>query len=421
MYKILIFLISLILICNILWWNNGALYVFFAISVFTIIFRGFLYKRIIKTPLLLKPIYFFTIFFITYYFIGCANLSIYRGTMKPFTILIIILSSIVFLMGSQLGRKIKVKKLNTKLNCHKLKIGINTLLFFSAGTAIFIILKYGFIFVGTYGKFYVRTYLLYFVLLATIPSIIYFTYVQYNDKRIGFTGFLFYFIVPILILMTGGYRGYVIFLLFALGISTYALSENTKRIKLLVYVVLSAVVLNTGFYIMRDINTYLMQTSALYATYDFNRAYLIIAPAHFAFRETIGLFQKILEVIPSKINFSYGKLLMSDFLTILPGKQEAGGFLIKDLIIGAQNVGGLTPSALGGLYFDFGYPGIFLGFLAMGIIAGYFYKKYEVNNNVANIVNLAFVYAVLMHYIHRGVLAPYYFFLFIVINFIFFR
>jgi len=52
----------------------------------------------------------------------------------------------------------------------------------------------------------------------------------------------------------------------------------------------------------------------------------------------------------------------------------------------------------------------------MGLVAGRFYAIYAVNRDMQSIVNLAYAYAMLMHYMHRGVLAPYYFFLFIMIN-----
>jgi hypothetical protein len=201
-----------------------------------------------------------------------------------------------------------------------------------------------------------------------------------------------------------------------LGITVYTFSENARRARMFIFVIISVIVRNAGFYIMRDMNTYLSRSSELFAISNFNKKYLFMAPVHFAFRETVGIFQRIMDVVPLRTDFGHGRLLVSDFLTILPGKQVAGGFLIKNLIIGVDDVGGLTPSALGGLYFDFGYPGLFLGFAAMGVIAGYFYKKYMADRGVPSLVNLVFIYTALMHYMHRGVLAPHYFFLFIVLN-----
>lgn len=419
MRHLFVLLIVMLLGLNILVWNEPLVYIAFFVGSLIIMAGDLIYKKTVMQPLLLKPAYFFGIFFVLYFSIGCANISTYRGIVKPHTLLIITLGVLMFLIGVFIGDRIRVTRSDTTISFARLKIGMNTLLLISSSAAVYVVIRYGFIFLATYNKFYVNTHLLYCILLALVPSLIYFAYVQYNSLRVSIPGSLLYFGLPVLILITGGYRGYIILLMLMLGIIAYALSKNITRARLLIYVLIAVIMLNLGFYIMRDFNTYLTRTRELYAVHDFNKKYIAIAPVHFAFRETIGLFQRIMDVIPSRVDFGRGALLSADFLTILPGKQVAGGFLVKTLITGVNEVGGLTPSALGGLYFDFGYPGIFSGYFLMGMIAGLFYKIYVVNNDVQSIINLSFVYAVIMHYMHRGVLAPYYFFLFLIINIMF--
>ncbi len=141
---------------------------------------------------------------------------------------------------------------------------------------------------------------------------------------------------------------------------------------------------------------------------------------HFSFRETIGLTQKIVNVVPRKKSFLKGKLLISDLVTLLPGRQKGGGEIINEYIVGSSDIASLTPSVLGAFYLDFGMWGVMFGMFLLGSISGYFYKKFQVHKDIITIINLAYVYANMLHFYHRGILKPSYFFYFIIINCIFF-
>jgi len=418
---VLVLLIALILSLNILIWNEFIVYSSFIAVLLIILFKDFLYEKIINASLLLNPYYFFTIFFILYFSVGCVNLSTYRGVMNAGTVLSIIMAYIAFIGGAKLGSWIKVKRNPVHLDRKRLKTGTIFLLLCSMAAAAYVTLKYGVIILHPSERFYVPTTLIYFVLLAIIPPLVYFTYAQFNEIKITRMAALSYMALPFCIIATSGYRGHLMIMLLTVGIVAYLLSRGPGRVKMFVYLIVALLILSAGFYIRRDISTRLMQTEDLFARYDFNKKYLAVGSLHFASRETIGLYQKIVEIVPSKIDYGQGKLFFSDFMTILPGKQMSGGVLIYQITTGQdESAFGLTPSALGGLYFDFGYMGIFIGFGVMGILASYFYKKYQVNQDVPSIANLSFVYVILMHYIHRGILAPYYLFLFVIMNILLF-
>lgn len=410
-----------ILSANILFWNDELIYLSFVFLAAAFIFRGILYKKIIDSDGLADPKLFFTIFFAVYFGVGCVNISTYRGVIEPRAVFYILSAYIAFIAGTILGGRVKVERRSSALSKELLTAATSILLAVSFFAALYVISRYGFAFINTELRFMIRPVLLYGLLLSIAPSLIHLTYKYFMKEKITIPTLAVYFFAPVLILSSSGYRGYLIILFLALGIAAYLISKKSGRLMLIAGIILIFIFFSAGFYIMRDVNTYLMKTQDLYARYDFNMKYAFLAPFHFGFRETIGLFQKIINTVPKYVGYTKGELLFSDFMTILPGKQIAGGFLLKKILIGGDPdpSSGLTPSALGGLYLDFGLAGILAGFLIMGAVTAYFYKSYKINTGVVSVVNLAYIYSVTIHYIHRGIFAPYYLFLFIVIHIIF--
>jgi oligosaccharide repeat unit polymerase len=84
-------------------------------------------------------------------------------------------------------------------------------------------------------------------------------------------------------------------------------------------------------------------------------------------------FARILEVIPGKFNYQFGRLHILPFLMPLPGHTPQPGVVFKDMV-GAEFTGvGLAATLLAPQYADFGIAGILLGMFLVGVIFEYTY------------------------------------------------
>jgi oligosaccharide repeat unit polymerase len=84
-------------------------------------------------------------------------------------------------------------------------------------------------------------------------------------------------------------------------------------------------------------------------------------------------FARILEVIPKKFNYQFGRLHILPFLMPLPGHHPQPGVVFKDMV-GAEFIGvGLAATLLAPQYADFGVVGILLGMFLVGVLVEYIY------------------------------------------------
>ncbi|MEW6741400.1 MAG: hypothetical protein AB1486_01470 [Planctomycetota bacterium] len=125
-------------------------------------------------------------------------------------------------------------------------------------------------------------------------------------------------------------------------------------------------------------------------------------------REGTALFSHIVERAPEE-GLLDGKLLAADLLTILPGEQESGGYLVVELM-GGTGLAGLTPSILGGLYLDFGRRGVAVGMALFGLVTSLVYRIYRTRPTNGRLAVHAVFLSCALHYVHRGVFAPAYLF-----------
>jgi oligosaccharide repeat unit polymerase len=85
-----------------------------------------------------------------------------------------------------------------------------------------------------------------------------------------------------------------------------------------------------------------------------------------------GLSQ-VLEMIPSKFPYQYGKMHITPFLFPLPGKQQAPGVVFKEMADLEFRGVGMAATMLGAQYADFGVLGIILGMFGVGFLFEYVY------------------------------------------------
>ena len=93
----------------------------------------------------------------------------------------------------------------------------------------------------------------------------------------------------------------------------------------------------------------------------------------------VNNLETIVSIIPEAIDYSYGKSLLYPFYTLLPGKQESIGFLLRNILELDFEGGGISPTILGGFYMDFGVVGALLGMLIFGLILGEVYRRLNRN------------------------------------------
>ncbi len=85
-------------------------------------------------------------------------------------------------------------------------------------------------------------------------------------------------------------------------------------------------------------------------------------------------FARVLEVVPQKYGFQYGKLHALPFLFPLPGNQLAPGEVLKQMA-GLEFKGvGMAATILAPQYVDFGVLGIILGMFLIGFISEHVYQ-----------------------------------------------
>jgi len=88
-------------------------------------------------------------------------------------------------------------------------------------------------------------------------------------------------------------------------------------------------------------------------------------------------FSHVLEMIPSKFPYQYGKMHIMPFLFPLPGKQQAPGVAFKEMADLEFKGVGMAATMLGAQYADFGVLGIILGMFAVGFLFEYVYLVAE--------------------------------------------
>ena len=89
--------------------------------------------------------------------------------------------------------------------------------------------------------------------------------------------------------------------------------------------------------------------------------------------------QYMFNYFPEKVPFQYGYTFLINVLMLLPGPDVDFTLWLKEKINIDFAGGGITPTILGEFYINFGYIGIFIGFILLGVLV-YFLQKYYSNS-----------------------------------------
>jgi len=422
MDKIVISIIISLIGGALLSYNAEVTIVVLLIIVFSFcMYKYYIVKKLFNKSDLLKPIHMFSIYFIFYYFIGTINISEYRGIIHWKSISIIIMGYLIFIAGSYIGLCFKYKKKVSRYNYSLIVVMLNVIILISILSCIIITYQTRSILLFNQARrFLIGPSYLYLLELVGIVPLFVISFSKYFANKLSLREKLIYLLLPIFLLSLSGYRGIPIAVIVECGLLYYKFLKPEKRRRALLIIVAFAVAINYfGFNIRRLPNSDLIETKKLVSNVKLNPTLIIIAPMHFSFRETIGLTQNIIEKFPIRYEYLHGKLLISDIATLLPGFQKSGPEIVNNYIVKDHKKAALTPSIFGAFYMDFGKMGVIFGCLILGIIAGYFYKRYSIQNDPQSLMNLVYVYIYMLHFIHRGIFKPSYLFFFIIINVIF--
>ncbi|MCV6615869.1 MAG: hypothetical protein OIF35_12925, partial [Cellvibrionaceae bacterium] len=286
----------------------------------------------------------------------------------------------------------------------------------------FVYIRYGNILVYQDLRFGLTTAVGYIIKSAIYIPLVYWASREPKDRR----HFIIYVLAPLLPALFIGSRGTVLMVVLGLMLIQFMQSHHFAyrsdgsvirfRPRVLAYGGGASLVFIYGIYYLRrwfSDSGYLSPSEALneYFYSDSVWGYLVM-PLHLAFRETLGLTNRI---VSEGLSNSYASvpLFYADLITILPGRQMGAGEAMG-LAFGTAAAGGLTPGIIGGLYIDFGV-GFLLVLLAMVLVIKLFERYARGSDSWLVIYALSFVQ--FLHLFHRGFLKPEYLFAYIIVVF----
>jgi oligosaccharide repeat unit polymerase len=92
------------------------------------------------------------------------------------------------------------------------------------------------------------------------------------------------------------------------------------------------------------------------------------------------VFGTVLHRVPAEVPYQDGSFLLRDFRALLPlhplGTPEAGDLWVTKVLRQRDpvSIGGTPPTLAGGLYIDFGVPGIAIGSAILAVVLGFAYR-----------------------------------------------
>ncbi|MDP2228897.1 MAG: hypothetical protein Q8J78_15630 [Moraxellaceae bacterium] len=349
-----------------------------------------------------------------YLIIGFAPISLYRGEMKAETVSAYILFifpfylSILFLSWI---RDRKVPSISLAWGGRAETIFYAHMLVVWSGT-VYVYVAYGNVFLNQDGRFFINPLVGYVVKSGLYAAI----YVACVRRLRSFKDFFVYVFLPIAPTILIGSRGNVVAYVMAVGLYYFLISGRVsiKGYAKSVAVIMLVFFVVTGiFYLRRSGEGAFITVDELIYSYFHDDGYVsyILAPFHVAFRETIGLANRVITVgIVNEVT-SY-PLFVADMVTVLPGEQVAAGRALGEMM-GVIGDGGLTPGLIGGIFLDYGHAGVIFAAVMLGLVLA-FLRKLSTHSHYWLIVFCVTI-AQFVHLFHRGFVKPEYFLSYLII------
>ncbi|MEM3362664.1 MAG: O-antigen polymerase, partial [Candidatus Anstonellaceae archaeon] len=255
------------------------------------------------------------------------------------------------------------------------------IVFFVLGivSGITLIIKRGSPFIeGAYVRFAEKTeelpkLLFFFFLLLQISLVLFILNIFLEKKKISKI-FLMSIGIPILFLY--GSRAVLFPFLMAFPIFWHYFKKRFSLAKIIIFLFIFVLIFSMYNFYRMGFN------QEWYKEYLRERNYhpqqlWFLAPFYFTIRIPFESFSIIIEKIPQEEDFWHGKMLLSPLLTLLPGKQRLGQYIVTERIIGSDpHLSGPTAlSFIGPFYIDFGIIGIIAGMVISGALLQGFYIR----------------------------------------------
>lgn len=374
------------------------------IAIATLSIGSFIWTFITKRSYA-NPVFLISFLGGFYYLSGGLNISTYRGEVTENTMFLSFIFLFLIVLGgsaAQLGR--------TKVQHYSYLVERDFIvLAFIPGTiGLLLMAPSGFplfnpnAFTNVSGKAYFLAEFL------VVPFLLLFSNAVFHDFRrvdlLMLSGALF-------LLSLSGYRGWPMIAIM-ISVICYMDIHREKAFRYAFMSSLALFLILSGLSYFRRINNFdLIPAEDLLSSVGAESLGIFVGLMHLAFRESIAIGQVLIDYSDALSVYKYESLFFSDLLTMLPGKTyESGGVIVASMFAVDRGVG-LTPGALGALIFDFGiFISMFFAF-CLGFFLGRVYLKSVGDNGNLWLLLYLLLTIYILHYMHRGIPKPGYFFI----------
>lgn len=222
------------------------------------------------------------------------------------------------------------------------------------------------------------------------------------SKRLWFAMFILSVVVGLNFLP--GWRGPIILILFSCLLIWHYLY---KKITLSMFVVLSAVgflvVFGWGFW--RIVSSVKGIESLSYINTNNNIVWIFFEWVSYQFSAYFLGLITVVDNFSSSNYLGFAGVYKMTWMTILPGKQDTFGEMIKDDAGFLYEGGGLNPTIIGESYADLGIISLIGYMLIFGWFIGKIYKNMILNERVLDVIMYAYILPVFTIGVFTGVLA----------------
>ncbi len=312
--------------------------------------------------------------------------------------------SAFFLSNVIMLRKPKTIKKEIEFNLSSKKIELYGILFFLIGSLVYLslYLKIGFIpllsdetaLLRHEAKAGLGKYAILGTALLYTP--LYFFVASYNRLSLLFK-FIFFFMLLIALLLISGiaFRGPVAYLLLSMLLIRFYMSDKYKRsLRVPKYYILYGIV----FILLLSIVDFI-RGGHVFNIFAFRHVFITL-------NVNIYNLNSIVDFFPAFHNYYYGKTFISDLLVAFPGSDNRFlGVMLKDVMDFAFVGEGITVTAPGEGYVNWGMFGVIIHAIFVGLFSGMIFNVLSGKNTLSSRVIL-FIFAINISRIVLGGIMP---------------
>lgn len=360
------------------------------------------FRTIRKNPF--NPTFLCPLVFCTYILIGAPNISSYRGEITDTTLNIFFVSLLIIWISTEIAGVIPALK--TKPKAPQVRLEQILLLSLPGIAGVLMMVPHGIPLFNPVALADVPAKSVFLTETIFAPYILllerfYFKKKIQKSRNIELTALALFFFM----LALPGYRGWIIIAALLWVTASFRSSNQIKFSKTIILAILIVGVMVGIAIVRRTLNPSLLGADDVLNEFDAQALGPTFGLLHFALRESIAISQSLLT---SNITLPEG-VLLSDFLTMLPGKRLSGGEIVAQAFNEFSGVG-LTPGAVGALASEFSLVGGLALLALISFTIGYLHKTATRSGRVSAYLGYLLCTMYFLHYLHRGIPKPAYVF-----------